>query len=206
MHGWEQEEISGPDIQMIGKALGGGFVLLSGVFLRDKIFDALADGSGGLAHGHTFQAHPVACAAALEVQRIIREENLLTKVQEMGKALKTLLKANNGPLEFVGDIRGRGLFWAVEFVQDTRSKTPFPASMRLCHRIVDKALELGLNILGKLGDTGDVHVDHVIISPLYVVTKNELDHTVGILQEAIKSVTSEVVKALEACLSTSKST
>jgi adenosylmethionine-8-amino-7-oxononanoate aminotransferase len=124
----------------------------------------------------------------------------------MGKALKTLLKANNGPLEFVGDIRGRGLFWAVEFVQDTRSKTPFPASMRLCHRIVDKALELGLNILGKLGVTGDVHVDHVIISPLYVVTKNELDHTVGILQEAIKSVTSEVVKALEACLSTSKST
>lgn len=55
MHAWEQEDISGPDIQMIGKALCGGFVPLSGVLLRDKIFDALADGSGGLAHGHTFQ-------------------------------------------------------------------------------------------------------------------------------------------------------
>lgn len=55
MHAWEQEAISGPDIQMIGRALGGGFVPLSGVLLRNKIFDALADGSQGLAHGHTFQ-------------------------------------------------------------------------------------------------------------------------------------------------------
>ncbi|KAF5963071.1 ornithine aminotransferase [Fusarium coicis] len=67
MHAWEQEGISGPGIQMIGKALGGGFVPLSGELLRNKIFDALADGSRGLAHGHTFQAHPVACTAALEV-------------------------------------------------------------------------------------------------------------------------------------------
>ncbi len=55
MHAWEQEGISGPDIQTVGKALGGGFVPLSAVFLRDKIFRALEAGSGGLAHGHTFQ-------------------------------------------------------------------------------------------------------------------------------------------------------
>lgn len=55
MHAWEQENISGPDIQTIGKALGGGYIPLSGVLLRSKIFDALADGSGLLAHGHTFQ-------------------------------------------------------------------------------------------------------------------------------------------------------
>ncbi|KAF5643633.1 ornithine aminotransferase [Fusarium sp. NRRL 52700] len=78
MHAWEQEGISGPDIQMIGKALGGGFVPLSGVLLHKKIFDVLADGSRGLAHGHTFQAHPVACAAALEAQRIIHDEDILT--------------------------------------------------------------------------------------------------------------------------------
>ncbi|KAJ4110480.1 hypothetical protein NW765_014805 [Fusarium oxysporum] len=165
MHAWEQEGISGPDIQMIGKALGGGFVPLSGVLLRNKIFDALADGSRELAHGHTFQAHPVACAAALEAQRIIRDEDILTNVQEMGKVLERLLRTNLGHMEFVGDIRGRGLFWAVEFVQDRRTKTPFPANMRLCHQIVDKALDLGLNILGNLGETGDIHVDHVIMSP-----------------------------------------
>lgn len=115
----------------------------------------------------------------------------------MGKTLETLLKAHISPLKFVGDIRGRGLFWAVEFVQDIRSKTPFPASMRLCHRIVDKALELGLNILGNLGDTGDVHVDHVIISAPYVVNENELERMVGILREAIEGMISEVVNAPE---------
>ncbi|KAJ3521425.1 hypothetical protein NM208_g13293 [Fusarium decemcellulare] len=193
MHAWEQEGISGPDIQTIGKALGGGFIPLSGVLLRSKIFDALADGSGGLAHGHTFQAHPVACAAALEVQRIIRDEDLLTNVKEMGKVLEALLKENIGPLEVIGDIRGRGLFWAVELVQDPRNKIPFLASLRLCNRIVDKALGLGLNILGNLGETGEVHVDHVIISPPYIVTESELERMVGILREAIQAVVSQVV-------------
>lgn len=55
VHAWEQEEITGPDIQTIGKALGGGFVPLSGVLLNRKVFDALATGSQGLQHGHTFQ-------------------------------------------------------------------------------------------------------------------------------------------------------
>ncbi|PNP81896.1 hypothetical protein FNYG_04922 [Fusarium nygamai] len=193
MHAWEREGISGPDIQMIGKALGGGFVPLSGVLLRNKIFDALAEGSQGLAHGHTFQAHPVACAAALEVQRIVRDEDILTNVQEMGKVLEMLLRTNLGHMEYVCDIRGRGLFWAVEFVQDRRTKTPFPANMRLCHQIVDKALELGLNILGNLGETGDIHVDHVIMSPPYVVTESELGRMVGILRESIQTVMSEVI-------------
>ncbi|KAH6965485.1 pyridoxal phosphate-dependent transferase [Fusarium venenatum] len=193
MHAWEQEGISGPDIKMIGKTLSGGFIPLPGVSLRSKIFDAIAEGSGGLAHGHTFQAYPVACAAALEVQRIIRDEHILTSVQKMGAVLERLLKDHIGPLDTVGDIRGRGLFWAFEFVQDRQSKTHFPASMRLCHRIVDKSLDLGLNILGNLGQIGDVHVDHVIMSPPYVVTESELERMVGILQTAIQAVVSKVV-------------
>ncbi|XEV05501.1 hypothetical protein FSHL1_010788 [Fusarium sambucinum] len=101
---------------MIGKALGGGFIPLSGVLLRSNIFDAIAEGSGGLARGPRFQAHPVTCAAALEVQRIIRDEHILTNIQRMGAVLERLLKDNIGQLDSVGDIRGRGLFWAVEFV------------------------------------------------------------------------------------------
>lgn len=96
-------------------------------------------------------------------------------------------------MEYVGDIRGRGLFWAVEFVQDRGTKTPFPADMRLCHQIVDKALDLGLNILGNLGETGDIHVDHAIMSPPYVVTESELGRMVGILRESIQTVMSEVI-------------
>ncbi|KAH7131677.1 pyridoxal phosphate-dependent transferase [Dactylonectria estremocensis] len=185
VHAWQQEGITGPDIQTIGKALGGGFIPLSGVLLNRNIFDALADGSGGLAHGHTFQAHPVACAAALEVQRIIRDEDVLGNVTRMGTVLETLLKEQIGPLKFVGDIRGRGLFWAVEFLQNPVDKVPFHPNVKLCNQIVDRALELGLNILGNLGTTGEVHVEHVIMSPPYVVTEAELTRMVGILREAI---------------------
>jgi adenosylmethionine-8-amino-7-oxononanoate aminotransferase len=140
----------------------------------------------------------VACAAALQVQRIIRDEDILKNVQKMGIVLENLLKTHIGSLGHVGDVRGRGLFWAVEFVQDRQSKTPFPASLGLCHRIVDKSLDLGLNILGNLGQTGEVHVDHVIISPPYVVTESELERMVGILREAILNVVSEILETQEA--------
>ncbi|KAJ0110301.1 hypothetical protein J7T55_000734 [Diaporthe amygdali] len=162
MHAWEQEDIRGPDIQTIGKALGGGFVPLSGVLLHHKIFEALSQGSKVLAHGHTFQAHPGACAAALAVQKAIRNEKLIAKVADMGRVLERLLNEQIAPLNIVGDIRGRG--------------------------VVNCALELGLNILGNLGQTGTVYVDHVIISPPYIVTEEELQHIVAILRTAIMKV------------------
>lgn len=143
------------------------------------------------------QAHPVACAAALEVQRIIRDERILDNVTRMGQVLENLLTEQIGPLEFVGDIRGRGLFFAVEFMQDPVNKVPFPPSLKLCNQIVDQALELGLNILGNLGTTGEVHVDHVIMSPPYIVTAPELRRMVGILREAITIVTAQVSRTKE---------
>lgn len=116
MHAWEQEGICGPDIQIIEKALGAGFVPLSGVMLHEKIFQALSSEFGGLAYGHNFQAHPLACAAAVAAQKIIRRDNLLERVCNMGAILESLLYRQIRPLPYVGDIRGRGLFWAVEFM------------------------------------------------------------------------------------------
>ncbi|KAF9883910.1 hypothetical protein FE257_002653 [Aspergillus nanangensis] len=185
MHAWEQEGIRGPDIQTIGKALGAGCVPLSGVLLHQKIFDALSAGSGGLAHGHTFQAHPLACAAATAVQKIIRRDNLLENVTNKGNKLECLLRQEIGPLPFVGDIRGRGLFWAVEFVVDKESKASFPRELQLSNKIVENALKTGLNILGNLGHTGTYYVDHVIICPPYIVTARELEQIVSLLKAAI---------------------
>lgn len=124
----------------------------------------------------------------MEVQRIIRDENLLQNVANMGKALESLLRTELGDLELVADIHGRGLFWAVEFMKDKKSKTPFLPESKFCNRVVDRALALGLNILGNLGTTGDVHVEHVIMSPPYVVTEAELRRMVDILKNAIQYV------------------
>jgi adenosylmethionine-8-amino-7-oxononanoate aminotransferase len=191
MHAWEQEGIDGPDIQMIGKALGAGFVPISGVLLRQKVFDGIAEGTQILAHGHTFQAHPTACAAALAVQRIIKRDNILENVQAMGATLELELRQLLGHLPYVGDIRGRGLFWAVEFVLDTATKTPFPRQHNFSNRIVEVAAELGLNILGNLGKTGEIDVELVIICPPYIVTREEVGMIVELLKTAIGVVTKE---------------
>ncbi|KAL7941487.1 pyridoxal phosphate-dependent transferase [Trichoderma barbatum] len=194
MHAWEQEGIRGPDIQMIGKALGGGFVPLSGVLLNQKVFDGLAEGTMVLAHGHTFQAHPTACAAALAVQKIIKREGILDHVATAGRFLETELNKEIGPLAHVGDIRGRGLFWAVEFMRDPATKVPFPLEHNFSNRIVEVAAELGLNILGNLGKTGKIDVELVILAPPYIVTEEEIIAIVAILKKAILKVTEEHVQ------------
>lgn len=176
---------------MVGKALGGGFVPLSGVLLRQKVFDGIAGGTKVLAHGHTFQAHPTACAAALAVQKIMKRDAILDNVKAMGQCLETQLRRQLGHLPYVGDIRGRGLFWAVEFMLDTTAKTPFPVEHNYSNRIVEVAAELGLNVLGNLGKTGELDVELIIISPPYIVTEAEIEAIVRLLKTAIEVVTKE---------------
>ncbi|KAI9039058.1 uncharacterized protein KD926_010043 [Aspergillus affinis] len=185
MHAWEQEDIRGPDIQTIGKALRAGFVPLSGVLLHEKIFDAPSAGSGGLAHGHTFQAHPLACAAAVAAQKIIAHDNLIGRVNIKGQKLAALLRTEIGPLPLIVDIRGRGLFWAVEFVLNKDLKTRFPVEASLCSQVVKNSLKMGLNILGNLGHTGQYQVDHILVCPPYTVGDGELEEIVAILKAAI---------------------
>ncbi|KAL2862747.1 pyridoxal phosphate-dependent transferase [Aspergillus lucknowensis] len=185
VHAWEQEGIRGPDIQTIGKALGAGFVPLSGVLLHQKIFDALSAGSNKLAHGHTFQAHPLACAAAVAAQKIIKRDNLIERAAQMGKKLEALLRKEIGPLPLVGDIRGRGLFWAVEFVLDKEQKTPFSPDVDFCAQVVRDSFDMGLNILGSLPRSGEYQVDHILVCPPYIVTDSELEEIVSRLSAAI---------------------
>lgn len=106
----------------------------------------------------------------------------------MGQVLGRLLETELGDLQAVADIRGRGLFWSVEFMKDKEKKIPFSPDAKFCNQVVDKALALGLNILGNLGTTGEVHVEHVIMSPPYVITEAELRRMVSILKRAVEDV------------------
>lgn len=191
MHAWEHEGIRGPDIQTIGKALGGGFVPLSGVLATQDVFDSISNGSGTLSHGHTFQAHPTACAAAVEVQHIISKDKLLDNVTEMGNLLEEYLKKELSALPHVGDVRGRGLFWSVEFMKAPEKHQAFEKTANYSNRVVEVAAELGLNILGTLGDTGEYHVEHIILSPPYIVKAEEIREIVSLLKTAIQLVDRE---------------
>ena len=112
LHAWEQEGVV-PDLQTIGKGLGGGYAAIAGVLVGQRVVHALEKGTGAFAHGQTYQGHPIACAAALEVQRIITEERLVENVAKLGARLERSLKDRLGGHPNVGDIRGKGLFWGV---------------------------------------------------------------------------------------------
>src|SRR6202161_4054704 len=151
---------------------------------RRRIVQALADGSGGFLHGQTYQAHPVACAAALEVQRIIRDDNLITNVAAMGQRLETALQERFGNHRHVGDIRGRGLFWALEFVTDPGSKQVFDPALKLNERIKNEGIARGIATYPMGGTIDGKQGDHVIVAPPYIATASDIDMIVDRLGAA----------------------
>jgi adenosylmethionine-8-amino-7-oxononanoate aminotransferase len=117
LHAWQQEGVI-PDAQTIGKGLGGGYAPVAGLLINHRVIDVLEKGSGAFSHGQTYQGHPIACAAALEVQRVVREERLVENVARMGQLLERGLRKRLGEHAHVGDIRGKGLFWGVSELVD----------------------------------------------------------------------------------------
>jgi adenosylmethionine-8-amino-7-oxononanoate aminotransferase len=188
MHAWQQENVT-PDIQIIAKGLGGGYQPIGGILIADRIVQTLAAGSGGFLHGQTYQAHPVACAAALEVQCIIRDDNLMDNVRAMGNRLEAELMERFGNHHHVGDIRGRGLFWALEFVTDRDTKAAFDPVLKLNERVKREAMVRGLSGYPMGGTIDGSQGDHYIVAPPYIVTASEIDAIVERLGEAVDAAT-----------------
>jgi adenosylmethionine-8-amino-7-oxononanoate aminotransferase len=190
LHACEQDGIA-PDLMTIAKGLGGGYQPIGAVLLSDRIFDAFANGSGFFQHGHTYMGHPMAAAAGLAVQEVIRRDNLLENVRSMGAHLSRRLNERFGNHHHVGDIRGRGLFQAIELVADRGSKEPFDPARKLHARIKREAMARGLMVY-PMGGTIDGRLgDHVLIAPPFIVTKRDVDTIVERLGEAVDAAIEE---------------
>jgi adenosylmethionine-8-amino-7-oxononanoate aminotransferase len=186
LHACEQEGIS-PDMLILAKGLGAGYQPIGAMLVAEKIYQAIAAGSGFFNHGHTYMGHAVGCAAALAVQRVIRDEGLLENVRHQGSILKEMLVSSFGEHPHVGDIRGRGLLCAIEMVKDRASKTPFAAHLKLHAAIKRHAMALGL-ICYPGGGTADGKAgDHVLIAPPFNVTSASLEEIVLRLRHATQS-------------------
>ena len=191
LHAWEQEGIA-PDIQAIAKGLGGGYQPIGAVLATARVAAALRDGSGAFLHGHTYLAHPTACAAALAVQQVIRRDGLLDQVRAHGVLLERRLQERFGNHRHIGDIRGRGLFLGIELVADRAGKTPFDPSLKLHARIKQAALARGLACYPGGGTVDGVHGDHIVLAPPYIVTPAEVDLIVDRLGDAIEDALSSL--------------
>jgi len=184
LHAVEQEDIA-PDLMTIAKGLGGGYQPIGAVLAQRRIVDAIAQGSGFFQHGHTYIGHPVACAAALAVQRIVQRDGLLAAVRKQGAQLRDRLDAALGAHPNVGDIRGRGLLLAIELVEDRASKRAFDPALRLHARIKAEAMSLGL-MTYPMGGTIDGRLgDHILLAPPFIVSDDELGMIVDRLTAAI---------------------
>ncbi len=168
LYACEQEGVT-PDILICAKGLGAGYQPIGAALATEKVYGAIRDGSGFFQHGHTYMGHPVACAAALAVQEVIEEEGLLANVRTMGDRLNDALHERFGNHHHVGDIRGRGLFRAIELVADRASKAPFDPGLKLHARIKSEAMARGMMCYPMGGSIDGRQGDHVLLAPPFII-------------------------------------
>ncbi|KAF7592236.1 hypothetical protein BBP40_000508 [Aspergillus hancockii] len=191
MFAWEQEKDKAgepvfPDIMTIGKGLGGGYAPIAGILIHEHVITVVDDRSGSFNHGHTFQAQFVSCAAALAVQKIVHREKLLENCVRMGAVLGDCLREHLGTETYVGDIRGRGLFYAVEFVKDRIGKKPFDPKIQFGLLVQKQALKLGLAVYPGIGTVDGVQGDHILIAPPLTVQEQVIQGVVLVVVKAYR--------------------
>jgi adenosylmethionine-8-amino-7-oxononanoate aminotransferase len=178
-----------PDILVTAKGLSSGYAPLGAVIASKKVVDAIATGSGAFLHGFTYNAHPISLAAGRAVLRHLKARELVEAADDnrpgspatyFKQALETLRKE-----EAVGDVRGIGLLWAVEFVADKASKRPFPPADNFAGRVAAAALDRGLLVYPMQGSVDGISGDHLLLAPPAIITHEQIDWAIEQLRAAV---------------------
>jgi adenosylmethionine-8-amino-7-oxononanoate aminotransferase len=177
-----------PDAMATAKGATGGYFPLSITAVRGELVEAIREGHGNFAHGGTFSHHAVGAAAGLAVLHYLQKNDLVTASAAKGKVMGEKLKAALGDLPCVGDVRGIGLMWGVEFVADRATKAPFPRAVRFARRVADAAFDKGLIVYPCTGCADGVAGDLVMVAPPFIITDAQMDEAVALLQEAVLEV------------------
>ena len=180
------------DIITIGKGAASGYFPLGIVATSRKSYDLIHAGKGDFLHGGTYSHHPVGAAAGKATLDYLLNQRLVESIPEKETFLSSLLQQKIAPLAVVGDIRGIGLMWGIEFVQDKTTKLPFDPELKLNQLIADTALSLGLVVYPGSGCVDGHAGDHLMIGPPFCISETEITLLVDILQQAIISSISRI--------------
>jgi len=181
-----------PDIIVTGKGLGGGYTPLAAVIVSEGIYEAFLMGSGSHTQGFTYAGNPLSAAIGLAVLDYMERNDIIQRVAGLERHLRRKLEGF-ADLGIVGDVRGKGFLFGVEFVQNLQQRTPFPRELQLARRIVDAALERRLMVIEGMGGMVDgVLGDHLQITPSLTITEEEIDRAVDILRESIQQVMADL--------------
>jgi adenosylmethionine-8-amino-7-oxononanoate aminotransferase len=183
-----------PDILVTAKGLSSGYAPLGAVIVSKLVVDAIANGSGAFLHGFTYNAHPISLAAGRAVLSYLHARGLVeaadsningSPAANFKQGLESLRSEKS-----VGDVRGIGLLWAVEFVADKTTKRAFPPDQTFSTRVGAAALKRGLLVYPMQGCVDGISGDHILLAPPAVITTDQIAWSVGQLLAAIRGAES----------------
>ncbi|MCW5851240.1 MAG: aspartate aminotransferase family protein [Anaerolineae bacterium] len=172
-----------PDLLCVGKGMSAGYSPLAGVIVSDKVGQAFwGEPSDNVQFhaGHTYGGNPLSCAAGLANVGYMIEHRVVDNAREVGAYLGEQLRALADRFECIGDVRGKGMLWGVEFVQDRATRASFPASANFGKRVELAARARGLVIRGA--------PNFITFAPPLVCTREDIDQIVGIVSDSIAYV------------------
>lgn len=179
-----------PDLIALSKGFASGYCPLGAMAAPSRIVQPVLD-AGGFQHGFTYAGNPLACAAGLAVLDEIDRLGLIDNAAAMGDALKAELVALSNRFPFIGDVRGKGLLLAAEFVSDRESMRPLPKELNAHQRMVDLAYERGLIIYSRR-TRGGVEGDHFLVCPPMIITREQIGEIVAILGDVLEVLAEEL--------------
>jgi adenosylmethionine-8-amino-7-oxononanoate aminotransferase len=180
-----------PDIIALAKGLSGGYYPVGAAVVKAEIFAAIASGSGFFGSGHTYGGNPVGAAVVCAVIDYIKEHNLVERCAVMGRYLARKLETLKAH-PTVGDIRGRGLQLGVEFVKDQETRESLDPQLQFYQKIQDEALRRGVHIESSGGCNRGQAGDLIVFGPPFIITEDEIDEMVAIIDDTLTAVEKEV--------------
>jgi len=177
-----------PDIVTMAKGIGGGYAPLAATLVRRKMVEEFSQPGSGFDHGHTYVGHATSCAAGVAVVDAIAKNNLLERVKTQGEKLQQALEASFAEKPFVGEIRGRGLFRAIEFVADRKRKYPIENSAAVAAHLKAAAMEHGLMVYPGGGSEKAGVSCHILIAPPFIVEDSHIEEMTGKLEIVLNEV------------------
>jgi adenosylmethionine-8-amino-7-oxononanoate aminotransferase len=176
-----------PDMILVGKGIASGYAPLGAVIAAGHIAETISKGSGTFLHGFTYNAHPVATAAGNAVLDYIERENLFARVDAVGREMRTALESFK-KFSVVGDVRGMGLLWGIEFVQDAKTREPFPHEARIASRVQDDLLDEGIMTYPIQGCVDGLRGDHILLAPPFTITSSMIQMLAVGLEKAVAAL------------------
>jgi adenosylmethionine-8-amino-7-oxononanoate aminotransferase len=176
-----------PDIILVGKGIASGYAPLGAVLVAARVVEAFGRGSGAFQHGFTYQAHPVATAAGNAVLDYSESHQLCERVGPAGTALRTELAALESHPN-VGEVRGLGLLFGIEFVKDKSTRQPFPKEDNIAERIRQAALDENVLTYPTQGCVDGITGDHILLAPPFTLSPQESAEIVRALRVALQTV------------------